>query len=136
MSYDEAVEAAAEALSRLWGEGGFASNDELARTAIDAALPHLRNGYDREAIAEALERAAEVDGPPEEDVYWGRQADAVIEVLRPLDAPTDPAPERRGAVRALREAAAGEGLPDTLSRKYPKGHVRDWLLNRARRIER
>lgn len=45
MSYDEAVEAAAEALSRLWVEGGVASNDELARAAIDAALPHLRNGF-------------------------------------------------------------------------------------------
>jgi len=47
MNYDEAVEAATEALSRLWVEGGFASNDELARAAIDAALPHLRDDHDR-----------------------------------------------------------------------------------------
>ena len=106
MGYDEAVEAAARAdYERDNGVDTWETADEwdsrryldAHRVALSAALPHLKVGYDREAIEAA---------------------------------------ERRGAVRALREAAAGEGLPDTLSRKYPKGRVRDWLLSRARRIER
>ena len=71
MSYDEAVEAAAEAIGDVLGfEYSRLQNKPMARAAIAAALPHLKAGHravadadprrtEAEVKAEALEEAAD-----------------------------------------------------------------------------
>jgi len=88
MSYDKAVEAAAEAIGDVLGfEHSRLQNGPMARAALAAALPHLKDGYDREAIARAVHDS--ITPTCESDEHRGdetflRHADAVIEVLPPL----------------------------------------------------
>lgn len=90
MGYDEAVEAAAEAIGDVLGfEYSRLYNKPMARAAIAAALPHLKGGYDREAIAQAIYRRHTGDSDPDAEPWLMHEdlADAAINALPPLDAP-------------------------------------------------
>src|SRR5690606_8481826 len=64
MSYDEAVEAAAEAIGDVLGfEYSRLQNKPMARAAIAAALPHLKAGH--RAVADADPRRTEAEGKAE-----------------------------------------------------------------------
>src|SRR5690606_36574600 len=82
MSYDEAVEAAAEAIGDVLGyEYSRLQNKPMARAAIAAALQHLKDGHravadadprrtEAEDKAEALEEGADNVGRSESYTPW------------------------------------------------------------------
>lgn len=141
MSYDEAVEAAAEAIGDVLGfEYSSLYNKPMARAAIAAALPHLKVGYDREAIAQAIYRRHTGDSDPDAEPWLMHEdlADAVIKALPPL--PTDADLRRTEAeikAEALEEAADSVRRSDWYTSwkvdNYA-GTIRRWLCVRAARL--
>lgn len=78
MNYDEAVEAAMESLEK----SGYTHDDRVfpddVRLALQAALPHLKGGYDREAMPSNLEV------PADDASAVGEPDDQVVEAVAQL----------------------------------------------------